>query len=316
MLNQHGAGAPLIGGIDTMATRSRGPSAGFDWLNRGISAGIRHPKPLFGAAGLLMLAVLIPALISTTMQFQALHSGMPMQPTFFGWMAALSMLISLLVFPLYAGYLLVIDAAERGLPARAVDIFRPYREGNALRVIGFGVVMLLIYAAMLVAVFTLTGGGVAHWYMQVLTARANHQLPPTTLPDGFGITFLLIMLVAIFMVGFHSIGLGQVALGNRGVFGAIGDGMIGAVKNLLPLLMLALGLILVWIAAALCIGIAAFLLALIGKLVGALVLVLIIPLYIALLLLVITAMYGVAYHLWRDVCGDDVEPGFAEPLVA
>ena len=317
MLGRHGAGAPLIGGIDTMATRSRGPSAGFDWLNRGISAGIRHPKPLFGGAGLLMLAVLIPALISTTMQFQALHSAMPMQPAIFGWLAALSMLISLLVFPLYAGYLQVIDATERGHPARAIDIVRPYREGNALRVIGFGVVMLAVYLAMLAAIFVSTGGGFAHWYMQVLTARANHQPPPATLPDGFGITFLLIMLVAIFMIGFHSIGLGQVALGNRSVFGAIGDGMIGAVKNLLPLLMLALGLILIWIAAALCIGIAAFLLALIGKLAGAsLVLVLIIPLYIALLLVALTAMFGVMYHLWRDVCGDDVVTGLAEPFVA
>jgi hypothetical protein len=34
------------------------------------------------------------------------------------------------------------------------------------------------------------------------------------------------------------------------------------------------------------------------------------------LLMVFTAMFGVMYHLWRDVCGDDSVTGMAEPLVA
>ena len=63
--------------------------------------------------------------------------------------------------------------------------------------------------------------------------------------------------------------------------------------------------------------IAAFLLALLGNLAGIwLMLVLLIPLYIALFLLMFTVMFGVMYYLWRDVCGDDIEPGMPSPLAA
>jgi hypothetical protein len=240
-----------------------------------------------------------------------------MQPAGFGWVWAISMLFSLLCLPLNAGYLQVVDAAEQGLPARAGDVIRPYREGKALRLIGYGVAMLVVGAAMFAIVFAMTGGGMAHWYMQVLTAQANHQPPPTALPDGFGITLLLSVVLGIFLIGFHSIGLGQVALCNRSVFGAIGDGMIGALKNLLPLLMLAMSIVLIWVAVALCVGIVAVVVILLGKFVSPwLVPVLFIPLYIALMLTAFTAMFGVMYHLWRDVCGDDVETGMVQSVAA
>jgi hypothetical protein len=125
------------------------------------------------------------------------------------------------------------------------------------------------------------------------------------------------VVLGIFMMGFYSISLGQVALRQRSVFGAIGDGLIGALKNLLPLLVFAVSLVLVWIVAAIAIVIVAALLALIGKLVGAwLVFALIVPLYIAVLLMMFTVMFGVMYHLWRDVCGDDIVADMALPIAA
>jgi hypothetical protein len=286
-----------------MATRSRGASAGFGWLNRGIGAGFRHPKPLFGGAALLLLVVFIPALITLPLQWYALRSATPLSPLTVGGIMAISMLLSLLVLPFYAGYLQVVEVAEQGLPARAGGIIKPYREGKALRVIGYGVVMLVIYVAMFAAIIAATGGGFAHWYMQVLTAQAHHLPPPTALPNGFGITLLLFMVALLFMMGFYAISLGQVALGNRSVLGAIGEGVIGALKNLLPLLMLTVALLLLWIAVGLGFGILALVLIFIGKLVGPwLVVVLLFPLYIALFLTTFTAMFGVMYHLWRDVC--------------
>lgn len=300
-----------------MATRSRGASAGFGWLNRGIRTGFRQPKPLFGGAALVAVAAMIPTLITLPMQFHALHSGTSAQPSMFVWIMAISILFGLLILPLYAGYLQLVDAAERGLPAHAGDIINPYRDGKALRVIGYGVAMMAIYLAMLAIVIVSTGGGFAHWYMEVLTAQANHQAPPAALPDGFWITVLLLLMLVTVMMGFYSIGLGQVTLGNRSVFGAIGDGLVGALKNLLPLLMLIVALILTWIVVAICFGILAILLALISKLVGPwLMFVLIIPFYIALVLVVFTAMFGVMYHLWRDVCGDDAVTGAAEAIAA
>jgi len=228
---------------------------------------------------------------------------------------AMSALFGLLILPLYAGYLQLADAATRGLPARAGDVIKLYRDSKALRVIGYGAAMMAVYFAMLTIIILATGGGIAHWYMEVLTAQANHQPPPATFPDGFWIAVLLLMLLGILMMGFYSIGLGQVTLGNRSVFGAIGDGMTGALKNLLPLLMLAVGFVLMGIAVAICFGIFAILLALIGKLVGSwITFALIIPLYIALLLMAFTTMFGVMYHLWRDVCSGDIVTGTAEAI--
>lgn len=287
-----------------MDIRSRGPLAGFAWLKHGAGVGFRHPKPLFGGAALLLVAVLLPSLITVPMQFHLRALGAPPGPGFFLWSTAGSMLIGLLIVPLYAGYLRVIDAAERGLPARALDIFQPYRQGEAPRLIGYGITIALIYFAVVGVIFVATAPGIPAWYMQVLGAQANHQLPPG-LPAGFGIAMALLTVFVLFVMGFYSISLGQIALRRRGLFRAIGDGMLGALKNLLPLLVLAITLVLAWILVAIVLIIVVVLLFLIGRLVGAwLGLALVAPVYLALLLVVFPIMFGVMYHLWRDVCAD------------
>lgn len=300
-----------------MTTRSRGPGAAFGWLNRGISAGFDEPKLLFGGAALVALAAFLPSLITVPMQLYAAHAGTPLQSGTFLWIAILSVLLGLLIVPLYAGYLQIVDSVERGRLPSIGEIVKPYREGKAPRLIGYGFLMLLIYFAMFAIIIVAVGGSTAHWYMQALAARSAHQQPPTGLPDGFGITLLLFIVVAMLMLGFYSISLGQLTLNNRSVFGAIGDGLVGVLKNVLPLLTLAVGLIVVWIGVALCFGILVFILAMIGKLVGPwLTLALIIPLYIALLLVAFAAMFGVMYHLWRDVCGDNIVPDVPETVAA
>jgi len=294
-----------------MATRSNGPAAGFGWLTNGFSAGFRHPKPLLGGAALLLVACLLPTLITLPMQFGAIGSSMAQSPTVIISMMGVSMLISLLIIPLYAGYLQVIDATERGLPARVLDIFNPYRRGEAWRLIAFGMTNILLYIIVIAIVIAVAGSGIASWYMQVMTAQAAHQ-PPPGLPQGFGTAMALFMVFGLFMTGYYAISLGQVALGKRSVFGAIGDGLVGALKNLLPLVVFVVSLVLAWVVIIIAFAIVAFLLTLIGKLVGAwLALVLMVPLYLAMMLAMFTVMFGVMYHLWRDVCGDDTMTGVA-----
>lgn len=295
-----------------MTTRSKGPGAGFGWLKNGFGAARRHAKPMFGGAALLVLACLLPSLITMPVQYHAMNGGTPPNPSIFIWTSAFSVLFGLLLVPLYAGYLQVVDAAENGLPAHATDIFMPYRNGDAWRLIGYGLAMMVLYIALIGLIIVAAGGGILAWYMQVLTAQASHATPPG-LPNGFGMFFALAMLVGLLMMGFYAISLGQVALRGRPVFAAIGDGLVGALKNALPLVVFALSCLLAWIVVAIAIAIVAFVLALIGKLVGAwLSLVLIIPLYIALILVAFTVMFGAMYHLWRDVCGDDVAPGLTQ----
>ncbi|RDI96860.1 hypothetical protein DVT68_19825 [Dyella solisilvae] len=226
-----------------------------------------------------------------------------------------SMLVNLLIIPLYAGYLRMVDAAERGLPARATDIFAPYRQGEAWRLIGYGLAKFGLYLVLVGIVIALTGSGIASWYWQLVTAQAAHQ-PLPGLPQGFGTAVALLLVLWLFILGFYAISLGQVALRQRSVFGAIGDGMVGALKNLLPLLVFAVGLLLALIVGLIAFALVAFLLALLGGLVGPwLAIVLMIPLDVALILTMFAVMFGTMYHLWRDVCGDDIATGM-EPAIA
>lgn len=286
--------------------------AGFGWLQRGISVGYRHPKPIFGGAVILLLIVMVPSLIMLPFQFHWTAAGTPPSPALFIGIMAVSMLLGLLVVPLYAGYLQVFDAAERGLPAHATGIFNPYRHGDALRLIGYGLALLVIYLALVGIIILASGRGIANWYMQVLAAQANHLQPPG-LPQGFGIAMALLTVMGLFMMGFYSVSLGQVALRRRGVFDALGDGFLGALKNLLPLIVLAVSFVIAWIAVAIVFAIVILILAFLGRLVGVwLMFALIIPVYVALVLAVLAAMFGVVYYLWRDVCGGDTTPDSTE----
>jgi len=291
-----------------MTTRSRGPLAGFEWLKRGINVGHGNPKALLGGAALLLLMCMLPSAITMPVQFGMLGAGVQPSMTVFGAIMAFSMLAGLLLVPLYAGYLRLIDASERGLPVRARDIFKPYREGEVLRLVGYGVAMLVVYAAVFAIVIAATGGSLVTWYMQVLAAQASHQLPPT-LPAGFGLALGLFVVLGLFMIGVYAISLGQVALGRRSVLGAVGDGMVGALKNLLPLLVFLVSLIVAWLLVGLFFVLVVGVVALLGKLVGAwLMLVIAVPLYVGFALVAMAVMFGVMYHLWRDVCGDDAAP--------
>lgn len=311
-----GAGERHLQGSNTMTTRSRGPAAGFGWLTRGIQVSFRHPKPLLGGAAILVLVCLLPSFITMPIQFHALRGGTTPSTAIMGGTMALAMVLGLLLLPVYAGYLQVIDAAERGLPARVRDIFGPYQRGQAPGLIGFGVALLLVYAVVMVIIVMAAGGGVAGWYAQVFMGQASHLPPATGLPAGFGTALALALVFGLFLMGFYAISLGQVAFRRRGVFGAIGDGLVGAVKNLLPLIVFAVSLVLAWLVVGIALMLVGILLALIGKMVSAwLALVLIVPLYFALVLVMFAVMFGTMYYLWRDVCGDDAAPA-AVPTMA
>jgi hypothetical protein len=212
----------------------------------------------------------------------------------------------LLLVPLKAGYLQVIHAAERGLPTRARDIFQPYRRGDALRLMGYGLAVFALYSAAFGVVIVATGGGIARWYMAAMSAQLHHlPPPPVAMPDGFGVMIALLMVLALFLMGAYAIRLGQVDLRRRSVFAAIGDGVAGALKNVLPLLVFAISMLVGLVLFVILIVLLAGLLTLLGKLIGTwLVLLLVIPLYVAVMVALGAVTSGTLYYLWRDVCGD------------
>lgn len=298
-----------------MALRTKGPLAGFSWLAGGINLGRRNAKAVFGGAALLLVLAFLPSLLTVPLQLGTQAAGAA-TPTNLLLVFGISLAAGLLLMPAYVGYMRVIDAAERGRPTRARDVFAPYRQGAMWRLVGYGAAMFAVYAAVLGGILATVGRGLGSWYLDVLATAGSHA-PPPPLPSGVGLAILLLIVAALWLTGVYAISLGQVALRDRGVGSAITDGLVGGLKNLLPLVALMLGLVFAWIVLALVVGLAAVLVMLLGKLVGMwLVVVVAIPLYVALVLAMIVVLFGAMYHLWRDVCDDGDAPGMAQAIAA
>lgn len=287
-----------------MATRAMGPLAGIGWLKNAINLGRGNAKAVFGGAAILLGLALLPTVITLPLQ-------MGLDPGIAGLVAimAVSLLTSLLLVPLMGGYLRVIDAAENGRPARAADVFSAYRPGGgALRLIGFALAMLVVYVVAVAAILAVAGTGILSWYMQAITASQQGGADPAALqqlPEGLGLAVALGSVLWLFMSGMYAIGFGQVSLGRRGTLAALGDGVVGSLKNLLPLLVMALAALVAMLVLGIVLVLVAMLLGLVAKLGGTWLLVVIaVPLYLAFLLALYVVMFGVIYHLWRDVCGD------------
>lgn len=290
-----------------MTTRALGPGAGWSWLKQAINIGRHNPKAIFGAVALLAVVALIPSVIQLCLQYGA-GLGPEAILTVVGAMG----LVMIVLYPLLIGGLLrVIDASENGRPTHATALFDTFKAGSgAGRLIGFGVLMTLIYIAAFVAVIAVFGQGFLAWYMELLSAgmQGSTSAPPpvTSLPEGFGTVMALGTLVGLFFFGVYAIGFGQVALGGRGIGAALADGVVGTLKNLLPILVLAVIAIVLVLVFTLIVGLIGALLALIGGLVHEVfAFVLLIPLYFAMILVLYVVMFGVVYFMWRGICGGE-----------
>lgn len=289
-----------------MQTRAKGPAAGWHWLANAINLGRHNPRALFGAAALLMLVALVPSVI----QVVAAQLLGPERIEANLWIIGATTLAMMVVFPLLiGGFLRVIDAAENGRPTRATALFDPFRAGQGGgRLIGIGLLLLLVYLALLGLVLGVFGREVVAWYidvfadMQAAPAGTPPDMPP--LPEGVGTVAGLSLLVMMLASGLYAIGFGQVALGGRSVGGAIADAFAGTFKNVLPLLVLTVCALVAMLVAALAIMLVVALLVLVGGLVHPMVgAALAVPVYVAFLVMMYVVMFGVLYFIWRDVCG-------------
>lgn len=299
-----------------MTTRAMGPGAGFDWLKRAINLGNDNPRAVFGAAAWLLLVALVPTIVQLVLQ-----NGLGMtDPAVMLGLVGFSLLYSLVVMPpLFVGFLRVIRDAERGADVRASSLFDGYRDAP-LRAIGWMLLVMLAVIVLFGGILVGFGSSFLGELAAVLTAAeaagtgAPGQVP--ALPDGFGKLFGLMLVVSIFFNGVYAISLGQVALGGRGPLGAFGDGLTGSIKNLLPLLVLFVIALVGGLVLALVLGLLVLLLAMIGGLVHpALAVILAAPVYLAAMLALYVVMFGVTYHMWRDICGDDATPAASDNLV-
>jgi len=296
-----------------MTTRAVSPGQGWRWLRQAIDLGRHDPKAVFGAVALLAAIALVPSVVQMVFQ-----TGLGLGPEAVIWVLGLTTIVSLVVYPLLIGGMLrVIHAAENGQPTRATAIFQTFRAGSDRgRLIGFGLVMTAIYLAVFLAVISLLGEDFMTWYWQLITAAQAQQAggapmsaEAMALPDGFGRVMAIGSLFALFMGGVYAIGFGQVALGGRRIGEAIGDGVTGTLKNVLPIVVLAVIAVLAMFALVLVVGLVAAILMLVGGLVHkALGVALLAPIYLGMLLVVYVVMFGVMYFMWRDICADAPPP--------
>lgn len=299
-----------------MTTQATGPLAGIRWLRNGINLGRQNAGAVFGGAAIVALAALLPAIVQVLVQ-------MVVQPGPDGMMfvAALSTILSVIIMaPLVGGYLRLIDASEHGRPAAAMDVFAAFRAGgDAGRLIGFGVLMTLVYVAIAMALIAMFGEGFMEWYMQIARlqaeAGAGGRIDPgqvPQLPEGAGRLMAAGSIVFLFLSGVYAIGFGQIALAGRSIGPAVGEGVVGTAKNLLPILLLAAVVVLVSIPLLLIVTIVFALVGGIGGLFHPVVAaILVLPLYFALMIALYVVMFGVMYYLWRDVCAGGASPASA-----
>ena len=295
-----------------MSTRTMGPGAGWSWLARAVNLGRNNPRAVIGAIAIVAALALVPSLLQ--MGLQSALSGSPQSAMVVGGLATLA---SLVVFPLLIGGVLrVIDAAEHGRPTAPGAVFEPFRAGRGGgRLVGFGLLMSALYLLVFGVLVGTLGEGLPEWYAQVMQLQveaAGRPIQPGDLPDpppGLGKVLGLGLLLGMFLGGAYAIGFGQVALGGRGVLGAVRDGLAGALRNLLPIVVLAVLSVLALFALFLVLMLVGGLVMLVGSLVHpALGMLLVAPLYLGMILLMYVVMFGVMYHMWRDVCGAPPAP--------
>ena len=295
-----------------MSTRTMGPGAGWSWLARAVNLGRHNARAVIGAIALVAALALVPSIVQMGAQ-----SALGGRPDALLTVIGLSTVVSLVVFPLLiGGALRVIDAAERGRPAEPTAVFDTFRAGQGGgRLIGFGLLMTALYLLVFGVLIGSFGQGLPEWYAQVmqLTIEAGGRpLQPADIPEppaGLGTVVALGLLLGMFLSGAWAIGFGQVALGGRGVLEAVRQGLAGALKNLLPIIVLTVLSVAGMVALVLVVALVGGLLMLIGGLVHpALGMLLVAPVYLGMILLMYVVMFGVMYHMWRDICGEPVEP--------
>lgn len=290
-----------------MSTRAMGPGYGWSWLARAVNLGRQNPKAVIGGIALVALLALAPSLVQ--MVLQPLLGG---SPNALLTVAGLTTLASLVVFPLLIGGVLrLIDAAEHGRPASAGGVFDGFRAGQGGgRLVGFGLLMTAVYLLVFGGIIGAFGQGLPEWYMQLMQLSmesGGKPVPPDDIPappSGLGMVMALGLLAGLFLGGAYAIGFGQVALGGQGVLAAVRDGLAGAIKNLLPIAFMAVLSIVALFALMLVMALVGGVLALVGGLVHpVLAILLVAPVYLGVILLMYVVMFGVMYHMWRDICG-------------
>jgi hypothetical protein len=294
-----------------MQTHAKGPAAGWWWLIRGCAVLGRDTGKILGAAALLGLCMLLITAAQMLTPAQG-HAKLVVM--------GVTMIVAGVLYPvLYGGFMRVIDASRNGRPVSALMLFEPFKPGqNGTQLALFGLCMLAVYVAFLALVVLTVGHDMGTWYMQVLAHQAPFGSPPHPLPKlpaNFALTLALLTVFLLFYFGATAIGVGQASLRGEAGLAAFRDGIAGAFKNVLPLVVLAICGILALLVVSVVLGFVGVLVIglvfLASKVAG---IVIAIIFYIAFILFMFAIMMGINYAIWHDVAGATPEADTPPPL--
>lgn len=292
-----------------MTIRNVGAGHGWKWLMQAVNVGRGNPRAVYGAIAIVSVLALLPSVLQVLLQ-----TMFGLDPQAQLAVIGATSLLSILVYPLLIGGVMrVIDAVENGRPAQPRDVFSAFSpDAGAGRLVGFGLLMGGLYIATFYALVSLFGEGVPEWYLEVLTlsqergVQGSAPASPPELPlppAGIGPLMALGLLFGVYYATVYAIGLAQVALGRQPVMAAFRDGLSGALKNVLPVIVVAALAMAGGFALMLVFGVIVVMISVVANLVHpALAGVLVLPLYLALLLVLYIVMFGVMYAMWRDIC--------------
>lgn len=285
-------------------------TAPFRWIWDAINIGRRGAGAIFGGAGLLLLAAIgamIALVVAMGVLSMAARGG-----SFMSMAVSITFMIVLVLGMAFGivGYLRLIDRVESGRDASATDVFRGFGDFRAgMRTFAVLLLLMVVQQALMIGLVAWLMPDLGRWYLSVMQNVANATTPPPPVPAAFWKFYPITMALGLLGNWVQTVAVTQVALGGRGVGGALRDGIVSLLRNLPALLMLIVAGIAFGLAILVVVLVAVLAIVLIGKLVATwLAVVLAIVLYLAFFVALIAVGCASMYYMWRDVAGPAAVP--------
>ena len=301
-----------------MTARTVSFATPFRWLMKAVDVGRRNPRALFGGFAILLVIGLVPT--GVQMVLQALLAD---RPVVMWTLYALVVLASMLAMPPLTGAAIrVLHDCETGQPASALDVFNGYRDSAfAVRLVLTSLLMFAMYVVVLAVLFAVMP---AKEMMIDLFSRSL-ATPPGGQPDMTGfdmdtstlpwlfLWFVGAMAVIFTAMHMQMLTITHAALSGQGPVASLASGVIGTLKNIVPLTAFTLAMLVIAFVAMIVLGLVLGLLAVVLTLVSPVLAgVVLLPIYLAAILLGMIVLYGFYYHAWREIFGETA----ADPLDA
>lgn len=286
-----------------MQVRKLPVSQGLAWFRAAIDLGGRNPKAVFGAALLFIVVLQATMLVLAVVLATFLTGGGSEPDPTMVILLGMPVYVALMVLiPILIGGLMhVIREAEAGRPVRALDLFAPFRNGQAKGLAALGLLQIVFGIVGLLLVAAIAGPNYFRDQMTAMQQMMN-GVPPSVPPIPHqGLLVLIQLLFNYFTYAIMLFSVPLVMFSRTPLWEAVRASLGASVRNIGANLLAAALFVGGTVVAAIIVLLLAWLAGLIGGLVHAAVgtlLSMAILLGFGAVLLVVLA--GCAYLAWRD----------------